>query len=458
MNVLITGGTGLVGSALIEKLLIQGHHVSVVTRNKQRAKALLPECVHLIEHDLCEKPLDAEVGKNLKSVEAVINLVGENVSQGRWTQDKKNRILESRVLTTQNIINSFEKKQLKVFIGASAIGIYEQSNLWIDESSRLDKTFLADVCQKWEEAYDLVDQSTRKVVLRIGVVLSSFGGMLEKLLPIYRAGIGGKVGSGKQWLSWIHIDDLVDMIMTSLTDDNLRGIFNGVSQRPVTNEEFNKTFSMITQRPAWFPIPKLAVRLLYGEQADLIMSNYKAKTSFPMDFKFSTLEAALEDIYRFKVLPPSKVRSFHYTFKSVQFIDRPIEEVYQFFGDASNLEKITPPLLNFRILTQSTEQIQEGTEFTYRLKVHGVPIRWKTIITNWIQNVMFTDFQAKGPYKTWFHTHSFHKVQNGVLMIDEVNYALPFSYLGDMIGGMLVKKDITKIFSYRKQVIRQVYK
>lgn len=457
MKLLITGATGFIGSRLCEKLLLDGHELICLTRNIDKAKTMLPLPVKFVEWS--EMQNNGE--RYLTDIEGVFHLAGENVGEKRWSEKQKELILNSRKKLSLNLVELVNKyaKKCSFFIGASAIGFYpnSQNNNWIDENSANDKNFLAQVCSAWEQSTDDLDKNIRKVLLRIGVVLGHDGGMLKKLLPIYRKGIAGTVASGKQWMSWIHIDDIINMFVFSMKNIELEGVFNAVAPNPVQYNEFNKFMSTYTQRPAIFRVPAMMLKLIMGDASILALSSQRISSakiqSFGFEFKFQNIESAIKNICQFLELPPRKKQSFHHYERRAQFIDRPIEEVFNFFKQASNLEKITPPFLNFKVLYQSTSEIQEGTNFKYQLKLHGLPIRWTTIITEWKENERFVDFQKTGPYQVWYHRHLFVPLQNGTLIIDEVRYRLPFGILGEIFALPFVKKDVKNIFDYRQKVI-----
>lgn len=157
------------------------------------------------------------------------------------------------------------------------------------------------------------------------------------------------------------------------------------------------------------------------------------------------------------VLPPKKKESKYFRFRQYQWVDKPIEEVFEFFSDAKNLERITPDQLSFRIDSQSTDKIEEGTEFIYKLKIHGVPAKWKTVITNWNPPYEFVDYQQKGPYQVWFHSHLFIPYQNGTILVDEVKFILPFSFISNFLVGWFIKFDVKNIFKHRYQYIKDYY-
>lgn len=457
MKLLITGATGFIGSRLVEKLLLEGHELICITRNIDMAKTKLPLPVNFVDWGALHKDSDSL----LKDVEGVFHLAGENVGEKRWSKDQKEQILNSRQKVSANLVEMINTyaKNCKFFIGASAIGIYPDSNGddWIDESTSCANNFLAKVCVNWEQATESLNDNIRKVLLRIGVVLGHNGGMLKKLLPIYRYAVGGPVGSGKQWMSWIHVDDLINMLKFSMNTQDLTGTFNAVAPNPIQYNDFNKILAKFTQRPAFFKVPAFVLKLLMGDSSILALSSQRISSSkiqsFGFEFHYQTMDTALKNICEFSILPPVKQYSFHHYERRVQYVDRPIDEVFVFFKKATNLEKITPPFLNFKVLFQSTPNIEEGTQFKYQLKLHGLPIRWTTIITEWKENEKFVDFQKTGPYQVWYHRHIFIPLGSGTLMVDEVRYRLPFGILGELFALPFVKKDVKNIFNYRQKVI-----
>jgi uncharacterized protein len=460
MKILITGATGLVGRVLTEKLIRDGHEIIAITRNLKHARDILPSCVEIIQADLNCEVIKHEL---IKTAQAVVHLMGENVMQRRWNEKIKEDIARSRITATENLIKSLGNIKLEKFISASAIGIYCESlgeNI-LDELSPQDKTFLANICEKWEQAVLPIENKTSTTIFRIGVVLGRDDGMYKEMMPLFRACLGGVLGQGKRYLSWIHVDDLVLLITKALFDQRYQGVINAVAPNACTYQFFTKKLSELTQRKAYFKVPSWFLRLVLGERSQILLANYRIHSNvlskLRHEFLYPSLESALEDLTCYKQLDHKKKAGFHYCYRTIQFIKKRPYEIFPFFSDAKNLEQITPPLLHFKILNQSTPQIELGTEFNYRLQVHGIPIKWKTHIIDWNPNSSFIDYQANGPYHTWHHTHSFFETPKGTLMVDEVLYRLPFGFLGDLFGRKFVKNDVEKIFNYRKQIIEQVF-
>ena len=279
MKILMTGGGGLVGSALAPGMTAAGHRVTRLSHSRP-----WPE---LAGHD------------------AVVHLAGENIATGRWTPAKKARIRDSRVEMTRRLCEAVARlaPPPRVVIGASAIGYYgSRGDEVLREESAPGAGFLAEVCRDWEAATKpAADAGIRVVNLRFGVILSAAGGALAKMLPPFRLGAGGVLGDGRQWMSWIALDDALGVIARALTDETLRGPVNVVAPQPVTNREFTGTLARVLRRPAVFPVPAFVLRLALGEMADaLLLSSQRvepaklAAAGYP--FRFSKFEEALRHL------------------------------------------------------------------------------------------------------------------------------------------------------------------
>ena len=297
-KVLITGGTGLVGGRLIEKF----DQCIVTTRNAKTARQKLPGDVDLIEWPSFNKPLDlSQAGK----IDAVVNLMGESLASGRWNHQKKMRIRDSRVIATNRLVEAIGNLDTKpeCIISASAVGYYgDEDAREITEECEPGSGFLPDVCQQWEAAANaLSDLSIRVVNLRIGVVMARNGGALAEMLPIFKKGIGGRLGNGNQYFPWIHIDDLVRLIHWAVHHP-ISGPVNGTAPNPVTNREFTKTLSATINRPALFPVPKFALKLALGEFAESLFVSQRvvpaAALAAGFNFQYADLQSALENILK----------------------------------------------------------------------------------------------------------------------------------------------------------------
>lgn len=451
MKILITGATGLVGKELGKTLAEKGHQLVVISRNKEKAVKELPFLCQVVEGDLVHQIVSLP-----SDIQGVFHLMGENVSARRWNEDVKKDILNSRVQSTENLIQSL-KTAPEFFISASAVGYYgNRPQELLTEESSPDESFLSQVCQQWEKSVFTSNQKfpqTRIACLRLGVVLSQQGGALEKMLYPFKLGVGGALGDGTQFMSWIHINDLVSMF-NYILEKQLSGIFNAVAPESVDNLTFSKSLVKSLQRPLGPSVPKKALELIFGEMATVILADQKVSTEkiekLGFRFQFSNLESAFKDL----LAPMKKTDEF---LVSEQFIPMKKEELFPFFSEAKNLEVITPQTLSFKIKKASTEKIQKGTLIDYVLKIHGIPVVWRTLIEEWDPSNCFVDTQLKGPYSLWHHTHEFIEVPGGTLMRDKVQFRLPMGYLGWLGGRAFVKSDVNKIFSYRREKIYEMF-
>ncbi len=293
MKVLITGASGLIGSALKRSFEDKGYDLLFASRAEPKDERYIQWSVEngFSDHE------------KLEGMDAVVHLAGESVNGLRWTDEKKKAIKDSRVLGTRNVVDAISKlkEKPKVLVSASAIGFYgERGDEEVTESSAAGDTFLAEVSKAWEsEARRAEDAGIRTVLLRTGIVLAKDGGALGTMLLPFKMGVGGVIGSGKQWMSWISVDDHVNAINFVIEHENIRGAVNSVSPHPVTNEEFTKTMGDVLYRPTFIPLPEFAVSMLMGEMGDeLLLTSTKVLPKRLEDagfeFKYPELKSALE--------------------------------------------------------------------------------------------------------------------------------------------------------------------
>lgn len=266
MRILISGSTGLIGSALLERLRQDGHELIRLVRSPLATDD--PQAIWNIADGKMES------GK-LEDLDAVVHLAGENIASGRWTNEKKRAIRDSRVNGTRFLARTLAglDRPPRAFLCASAVGFYgNRGDELLTEAAGPGVGLLADICREWEAAAEPVQEAAERVVhLRIGLVLSRRGGALKAMLPMFRMGLGGRLGSGRQWVSWISHEDLVEAIVHCIEDDDVRGPVNMAAPNPVRNEEFTKALAETVGRPAILPVPAFALRLAVGEMADALL-------------------------------------------------------------------------------------------------------------------------------------------------------------------------------------------
>ncbi|MBC1222998.1 TIGR01777 family protein [Nostoc sp. UCD121] len=304
MKVAITGATGFVGSLLVQRLHGKGHKIVVLTRNTAFAQKVFPSeafpNVEIVAYTLNTSGSWQSV---IASCDGVVNLAGEPIGEGRWTPERKQEILNSRKLGTQKIVEAIVNANPKptVLINASAIGYYGTSETAnFDETSQSGNDFLAQVCQAWEaEATKVKDAGVRLVILRFGIVLGN-GGALGKMIPPFKLFAGGPIGSGRQWFSWIHVDDLVNLIMQALTKPEIEGIYNATAPNPVRMADLSQTLGQVMNRPSWLPVPAFAIEALLGDGAIVVLEGQqvlpKRTVETGFEYKYPNLQSALKQI------------------------------------------------------------------------------------------------------------------------------------------------------------------
>ena len=454
MRIAITGATGFIGQRLVRRLIADGDEPVALTRRPEEARALLPVRCAVAAWDPGRGTVDAEA---LRGAGAVVHLAGESVAGGRWTAARKRAILDSRVAGTRALIAALRGlapgERPPVLVAASAIGIYgDRGDEPLDERSSRGAGFLADVCAAWEaETRPAADIGMRLATVRIGIVLGREGGALRAMLPPFRLGVGGRLGGGAQWMSWIHVDDLVELFVTALRNGAASGVVNGVAPQPVTNAEFTRVLAGVLGRPAFLPAPAPALRLALGEMAVILLASQRvvsrAERDFGVAFRHPDLVGALADLCRDDLEHLDRE----------QWVPRPPAEVFPFFSDPRNLEKLTPPFLHFRVRGASRPALAAGTLIDYSLRLHGLPVRWQSRIDEWRPSERFVDSQTRGPYATWRHTHEFEPHAGGTILRDTVSYELPLGALGGIVAGGRVTRDLREIFAFRRRAISEIF-
>jgi uncharacterized protein (TIGR01777 family) len=295
LRILVTGASGLIGSALIPALETRSHRIVKLVRTAVSS----PSDAATWNPDAGQITLD-----KAGNIDAVVHLAGEPIAK-RWSVEVKRRIRDSRVKGTRLLSEALARlpKPPKVLVCASATGLYgDRGEEWLDETSRPGLGFLAETCREWESAAAAAREAGIRVVhLRLGLVLTPKGGALAKMLPAFRLGLGGRLGDGRAFWSWIALDDLLEVIQRSLADESLRGPVNTVSPNPVTNAEFTATLGRVLRRPAILPVPRFVIEVVFGEMGrEALMSSFRVKPVMLLEagfrFRFLELEPALRHL------------------------------------------------------------------------------------------------------------------------------------------------------------------
>jgi len=304
MKIAIAGATGFVGSRLVERLQAERHQVLVLTRNPSAAQKVFPTSAFPNLEITAYTPTESGSWQEvIAGCEGVVNLAGEPIAEGRWTPQRKQEILSSRQLGTQKIVEAIAKANPKpsVLVNASAIGYYGTSETaTFDETSPPGNDFLAQVCQAWEaEAQKVKDAGVRLVILRLGIVLGQ-GGAIARMIAPFKLFAGGPIGTGRQWFSWIHRDDLVNLIIQALTRPEIEGVLNATAPNPVRMAELAQTMGQVMNRPSWLPVPGFAIEALLGDGAIVVLEGQQVLPKRPLDYGFEyqypTVKQALEAI------------------------------------------------------------------------------------------------------------------------------------------------------------------
>ncbi len=304
MRLLLLGCTGFVGKELVPALLKEGHELCIISRkNINNLKINIPlNKFKFLKIDLSKKQSwsNENLLINLKDSDGIINLIGEPIADKKWTDIQKEEIEKSRINSTKFLMEALKKSRInpKVIVNGSAIGFYGTSlTQEFNENSQSGNDFLANLCNKWEEVANGKPFFSRLVIFRIGIVLEAEGGALGKMLPVFKIGLGGPIGDGNQWMSWIHRSDLCGLIIKALVDKQFSGVYNAVAPEPVLMKYFSKTLGRCLQRPDLLPVPGTILKLLLGDGAKLVLEGQKVISIKLQEkiykFKYPLLEKAI---------------------------------------------------------------------------------------------------------------------------------------------------------------------
>ncbi|BAZ86130.1 thylakoid membrane protein ThyD [Dolichospermum compactum] len=304
MKIAISGATGFVGSRLVERLHTEGHRILVLTRNPTFAQKVFPSPVFPNLEIIAYTPTVSGTWQDaIPGCDGVVNLAGEPIAEGRWTPERKQEILNTRKLGTQKIVEAIAKANPRpsVLVNTSAIGYYGTSETAsFNEDSASGNDFLSQVCREWEqEATKVKDTSVRLVILRFGIVLGN-GGALGKMITPFKLFAGGPIGSGRQWFSWIHLDDIVGLIIQALTKQTMEGVYNATAPQPVRMNDLSTTMGNVMNRPSWLPVPGFAIEAILGDGAKVVLEGQKVLPKRTLEsgfeYQYPNLQSALTQI------------------------------------------------------------------------------------------------------------------------------------------------------------------
>jgi len=448
-KILLIGGSGFLGNEIGIELVNAGYQINLLTREIKE-----DGCLSYPATQFCWESDGSVPESAIKGVDAIVNLSGESISAGRWTAAKKRRIVESRINTTRSVVQAAKNHRIDTLIQTSAIGYYGDTGSSIaDESTPMGRGFLAETASQWEQQLKTLG-NTRLVTMRLGVVLGTSGGALPEILNPYALGFGGKIGNGKHFLSWIHVKDVCRFVIHAMENKEVTGIYNLTAPNPVSYEKLHEFFVSKFGGPRWLKIPSQIFKLVLGEKSQLLLMSQNVipqnLVEIGFKFEFLNLEKCLEDLL-------GSDNSDCFILDHKQWIPASTHQVWDFFSSEKNLEKLTPAFLKFRVDSMSTASIEENSLISYRLKIHGLPVKWRSKIINYDPENSFQDIQLSGPYRTWNHTHRFMELGEGTLIQDFVKYKIPLGAIGGLFANTFVKNDIEKIFQYRRKKVSDIF-
>lgn len=455
LKVLVTGATGFVGRYLCRELFRRGHDINILSRRQNVSIDSLPIKTYQWKNTSENPPVEAFDG-----VDALINLMGEPIIGGIFTKSKEKRIWSSRVTSTKSISRTLTENgiKLKSYVGASAIGAYPYDKIKRDEHSPLGDHYLARLCQDWEKAHRAISCQNSSIV-RIGLVLGATSPLMNKLMQSSVMRHLPRFGDGQQLMNWVHIDDLVSILVRQL-ESNSGQVINAVSPNPCTQIEFNQAIASFFSHKVWqIPVSKFLINLGAGKPGSVLTETQyivpSTLQSNSFEFKYTDVKDALKNCLSLAPHPRTGNMEPCFLWQTHQYLDKTPEDIWPFFSDPLNLEKITPELLHFKVLNRQV-QIEDGSTINYRLKVHQIPVTWKTLIQSYKPPHQFVDTQLKGPYRIWHHTHDFQSVRDGTIMTDTVKFQLPCLPAG-ILAYPLVSSDVAEIFEHRRSVIAKIF-
>jgi uncharacterized protein len=347
----------------------------------------------------------------------------------------------------------------------------------VDENSPPGHDFIADLCGDWEaRAHQAEASGARVFIPRLGIVLGPEGGALRQMLTPFQFYAGGPIGSGRQFMPWIHLHDLVELLATALEDDRYQGPAIAAAPNPIRNRDFARALGKTLGRPSLLPVPGVVLRVLLGEAVTVLLGgqrvNPRVLEGLGFRWRFDDLTAALRDILvdndpeiaMLRSTSPQPLltpeshylqqRPASYLLRHTTAMKAPLAEVFAFFAQPWNLGVMTPSAMRFRLVGELPPKMSRGLRMGYSLQIVGLPLRWRTRIEEWRPNELFIDSQERGPYQSWWHEHHFRAAGAKTVVEDRVYYAPPLGYAGHTLNSLFVGPELSRIFRFRAHAMR----
>lgn len=446
MRVLLTGASGFIGRALGQALAREGHEILALARRPSETDLPFP-----VDCRSWDAPGD------LGDIDAVIHLAGEPIAAKSWTEKRKAEIISSRTQTTARlleIVKGSSGRKPQVMVSSSAIGFYgDRGEEELTVRSPAGLGFLAETCVAWERAAEAFRGLVPRVVcLRTGIVLGRHGGALAEMLPLFKHGLGGRLGHGRQWMSWIHLEDMVALFLWALREPAVDGPVNAVAPTPVRNSEFTVTLARALGVRAIFPAPAPALRLVLGERSELLLDSQRVKESasaLGFHFRYERLPEALDAIT--KQVERARGPRCH-ELVSEQWLPCPAEVAFDFFGDPDNLPRVSPPEREVELASE-VKRLREGVDIFFSFRAWRWRFRCLFHVLDRTENQGYRGSLQRGPFPFWLLEQRFERVGGGTLVQERVFYRLPLGYLGDLLGARIVGRAFGRFFAFRRRAV-----